>query len=116
MIFHQISGYEKNLEYNSNNRDKVRKTYLQRGPYQSHEHNSQTKIRTTLPYFIPEWFKDYANLYLILYFNLPPLNKNLEFILGWWYIFLVSYHKEKRERREKIWLGCGATLYPLTIV
>ena len=50
------------LEYNPNDRDKVRRTYLQRGPCQPHEHNfPQKKIRAALCRFIPKWFKDYAN-------------------------------------------------------
>ena len=50
------------FEYNPNDRDKVRKTYLQRGSCQSHEHNfPQRKIGVALQRFNPKWFKDYAN-------------------------------------------------------
>ena len=47
------------LEYNLNDRDKVQRTYLQKGPCQPHEYNfPQRKIGAALRRFIPKWFKD----------------------------------------------------------
>ncbi|KAJ0964830.1 hypothetical protein J5N97_025968 [Dioscorea zingiberensis] len=49
-------------DYHPNDRDKVRRAYLQKGPCQPYTHNfPQKKIGNALRHFNPTWFKEYGN-------------------------------------------------------
>ncbi|KAJ0975429.1 hypothetical protein J5N97_017394 [Dioscorea zingiberensis] len=49
-------------DYHPNDRDKVRRAYLQKGPCQPYTHNfPQKKIGNALRRFNPTWFKEYGN-------------------------------------------------------
>ena len=50
------------LAYYPNDRDKIRRAYLQRGPCQPTLHNfSQRKIGKSLRRFCPSWFNEFGN-------------------------------------------------------
>ncbi|XP_031285192.1 uncharacterized protein LOC116143886 [Pistacia vera] len=50
------------LEYHPNDRDKVRRAYLQKGPCQPHNHNFKKRaIGNLMHRFNPIWFREYAN-------------------------------------------------------
>ena len=48
--------------YHPNDRDKIRRAYLQRGPCQPTQHNfPQRKIGNSLRRFCPSWFNEFGN-------------------------------------------------------
>jgi hypothetical protein len=48
--------------YHPNDHDKIRRAYLQRGPYQPRQHNfPQRKIGKLMRRFCPSWFNEFGN-------------------------------------------------------